>query len=80
MMDVYSAEAHIDGGSVLSVEGTIAQCANWADNVIRCEGACTIDIRRKDRKGEKEAHDNQYDTEHVRHEGHEGVRILGQPD
>lgn len=37
------------GGNTFTVTGTILECANWADNIIRCEdGDIVIKITRKD--------------------------------
>ena len=41
----YEAVAVLPDGRTLTVTGTIQQCSNWADNVIRVNGECTITIR-----------------------------------
>ena len=47
MTDTYKAEMRLpDGGVSASVTGTIQECSNWADNVIRSTGECTINIFR----------------------------------
>lgn len=43
--DLFRGTAKLPNGMELTVQGTIMECANWADNVIRSEGICMIDIR-----------------------------------
>ena len=43
-MDQFSAVAWVDGKRELKTSGTLMECANWADNVIRSNGICRIDI------------------------------------
>ena len=43
-MDQFSAVAWVDGKRELKIRGTLMECANWADNVIRANGACWIEI------------------------------------
>lgn len=46
MNDEYEAVMTAEDGSVLKVTGTIMQCANWSENMIRQHGGGQIDIRR----------------------------------
>lgn len=49
MSDSYKAELKFPNGTVKSsVTGTIQECSNWADNVIRSTGECIINIKRID--------------------------------
>lgn len=42
----YSATAAVNGGQ-LTTEGTISECANWAENVIRANGGeVTVQLTR----------------------------------
>ena len=43
----YTATCVTADGKQMSIEGTIQQCSNWADNVIRASGACSITVERK---------------------------------
>lgn len=43
----YQARIQI-GKEKRSIVGSIAQCANWADNMIRIYGTCNVDIKRMD--------------------------------
>ena len=43
--DQFTGRAQLPDGTELSMQGTIMECANWADNVIRANGICNIDIR-----------------------------------
>lgn len=43
--DLFRGTAKLPNGTELTIQGTIMECANWADNVIRSEGICSIDIR-----------------------------------
>lgn len=44
---MYTAVAKLDNGQKYEITGDIAQCANWADNIIRvCDGPVTIEIVR----------------------------------
>ena len=49
MDDKYTAEYIGKDGSQSSVKGTLAECSNWADNIIRSRGEGTV-IVRKDEK------------------------------
>jgi len=44
--EMFHGEAKLEDGRTLTADGTLMQCANWADNVVRAEGACEIEIRR----------------------------------
>lgn len=47
MVDIYEGRAKLADGSEYIVQGTIIECATWADNIIRSNsGDITIDIRR----------------------------------
>lgn len=42
---MYTAVASLEDGRRLETKGDIAQCANWADNIIRvCDGPVKIEI------------------------------------
>ena len=43
--DQFTGRAQLPDGTELKMQGTIMECANWADNVIRANGICNIDIR-----------------------------------
>ena len=43
--DLFRGTAKLPDGTELTMQGTIMECANWADNVIRAHGICNIDIR-----------------------------------
>jgi hypothetical protein len=43
--DQFTGRAQLPDGTELTMQGTIMECANWADNVIRANGICNIDIR-----------------------------------
>jgi len=44
---MYTGQARLEDGRVIEMTGTIMECANWCDNVIReNDGEITIDIRR----------------------------------
>ena len=45
----YHATAKLEDGRQMDITGTITECAEWADNLIRANGgAICIDIRRAD--------------------------------
>lgn len=45
----YHATAKLEDGRQMDITGTITECAEWADNLIRVNGgAICIDIRRED--------------------------------
>lgn len=45
--DIYTGTAKLADGQEYQVQGTIIECAAWADNIIRSnDGNITIDIRR----------------------------------
>lgn len=46
MDEIYRAVANLPDGKKLVFKGTIMQCSDWADHVIRDHGACEITIRR----------------------------------
>lgn len=46
MNDIFHAVANLPDGRKLEIEGTVMECSNWADNVIRVNGVCEITIRR----------------------------------
>ena len=44
---MYKATAKLENGSVLTATGDIYQCANWCENVIRCNpGKVDIEIKK----------------------------------
>jgi hypothetical protein len=46
---MYTGIAVLKDGKIVTVHGTIQECANWADNIIReNHEEIKIDIRRKD--------------------------------
>lgn len=50
VLDRYTAVMKTEDGRELTIHGTIMQCANWADNMIRQNAPCTIQIIREDGK------------------------------
>ena len=46
-LKVYKATATLEDGSTLTATGSIHQCANWCENVIRCNpGKVDIEIKK----------------------------------
>ena len=44
---MYTADATLSDGRHITITGTITDCANWADNIIRSnDGSIKIDIRK----------------------------------
>lgn len=44
---MYTAVASLEDGQKMEITGDIAQCANWADNIIKvCDGPVKIEIIR----------------------------------
>ena len=44
MQTQYEGVAVTRDGKRIEITGTIMECANWADNVVRVEGECDISI------------------------------------
>ena len=49
--DQYQVSVKTRDGKTFSAEGSLMQCANYADNLIRIEGSCEINVIRTERKG-----------------------------
>lgn len=60
----YFGKAIIRGGRILTAKGSIQQLSNWADNIIRFNGSCNIeieeDLHEKTRKHTKDLEDRTY--------------------
>lgn len=47
--DIYTGTAKLSDGTEVQITGSIMECANWADNMIRIsERGITIEIRRNE--------------------------------
>ena len=49
-IEMYVATLSASDGTELTISGNIMQCANWADNMIRQNAPCTIQIMREEGK------------------------------
>lgn len=51
---MYEGKATLTDGRTVEITGTITECAEWADNIVRENGgSIRIDIREKDDKGRR---------------------------
>lgn len=50
-MNEYVAEYTAKDGTKYSVKGTINECANWADNILRTHGEGAVLVTKEDKDG-----------------------------
>jgi len=48
-MEKYKGTAKLETGETITVEGTLREVADWADNLISSAGACEIRITKIDK-------------------------------